>query len=445
MRKAISVALTLVMAMITLSLYAQAPQTGVYRIQNVGSQKYIKVNGRYDATPNQTSQQDASYITVGIEKKLDDGTYKVNSLASTYGEDNTRVEVYDYITKALTLGEIELRKILANSSEENVQRAINTMHQIAKEYGFMRMMPVDGQANTYHAVAVLPEIPDSVVIEWRKKVSEEEFPGTMWDWCKKLVLDYLEEHDVPGGTDPGLISKIRNNLDNIYEGHTYLLKDDNDGSFGFIDTGKNGPRKSDNEFSMWKLTPKVNNENVKDGTYKVRNLGKQDANAWVKIESKYYARPNYSNDDASEIRITFDGTNEKGDQKIINLGGKAPDGSDIDIYSYIEKAIRLGKVAIADVLSGEYEGVNQASGPNIIVAQETMEKFVKENAFMSIKPVDNNDEAVYAYAYIPEVPSDIAEAMYNHGAFNGEGYNLPQNPTIPDLQAAAWKFGVNYV
>lgn len=45
---------------------------------------YVKVTGKYDATLV-ASQQDASYIQVGIEKKLSDGTYKVNSLASTYG------------------------------------------------------------------------------------------------------------------------------------------------------------------------------------------------------------------------------------------------------------------------------------------------------------------------------------------------------------------------
>lgn len=84
MKKAITFMLTLVIAVVGMTMHAQAPQTGVYRIQNVGGQKYVKVTGKYDATLV-ASQQDASYIQVGIEKKLSDGTYKVNSLASTYG------------------------------------------------------------------------------------------------------------------------------------------------------------------------------------------------------------------------------------------------------------------------------------------------------------------------------------------------------------------------
>ena len=151
MKKTITLALMLVVSLLGFTIQAQAPQTGVYRIQNVGAKTYVKVTGKYDAQLV-SSQSDASYITVGIEKKLSDGTYKVNSLYSTY--DGGSVEVYDYLTKALTLGEIELRRELAGSSEPNIQRAISRMHELVQEYGFMRMMPVDGQADTYHAIAV---------------------------------------------------------------------------------------------------------------------------------------------------------------------------------------------------------------------------------------------------------------------------------------------------
>jgi hypothetical protein len=422
MKKAISFMLTLVVAMLGFATQAQAPQTGIYRIQNVGKSTYIKVTGKYDAQLV-ASQSDASYIKVGIEKKLNDGTYKVNSLSSTYGEDNTPVEVYDYITKALTLGEVELRKILANSSEENVQRAINTMHQLAKEYGFMRLMPVEGQADTYHSIAVLPTIPDSVVVEWRKKIPVSEFSGTMWEWCKELVLNYLDTH----GTDAGLAAKIRNNLANIEEGHTYMLTADPDGSFGYIDV--TGSLTSDNNRSWWKLTPKVNTDNVKDGTYKIRNIGKEK---YVRIISKYYAKPDADEADASDIRITFNGKNENGDQKIVNLGGTAPDGTNIDGYEYIKKAIMIGKTAIYQVLTGG-NGVNPASPENIEYAQQFMEDFVKDNAVMSIKPVPGKDDAVYAYAYIPHIPEEVVTQMYNHGAITADDESL------------AWAFGVQKV
>ena len=429
MRRTVTFVIAFVFAMLGLSVSAQAPQTGVYRIQNVATKTYIKVVDKYDAQLV-ASQSDANYINVGIEKKLSDGTYKVNSLSSTYGANNTPVEVYDYITKALKLGEVELRKVLANSSESNVQRAINTMHQLAEEYGFMRMMPVDGQADTYHAIAVLPNIPDSVVTEWRKKVPVSEYGGTMWEWCKDLVIHYLDTH----GTDAGLAARIRNNLAYIYEGHTYMLTTDPDGSFGYIDTeNETSQFTSTNNRSWWKLTPKVNTDNVKDGTYKIHNIG---TDKWVSIKSKYYAKPDAENEDAaSDIRITFDGE-ANGGQKIVNLGGSYKDenGNDvaIDIYSYIEKAIFIGKTAIYNVLT-QGNGVNPASPENIAVAQEFMETFVKDNAFMCMKPVPGKDDAVYAYATIPHIPERVITEMFNHHAITAE------------TEAAAWAFGVQKV
>ena len=260
----------------------------------------------------------------------------------------------------------------------------------------------------------------------------------MWDWCIDIVYRYLDEHSGAGGTNAGLAAKIRNNLKNIKEGHTYMLTVDADGSFGYIDV--TGALTSSNDRSWWKLTPKVNTADVKDGTYKIRNLGTEK---YVRITGKYHARPDAEEDAASDIRITFNGTNENGDQKVVNLGGNY-NGTDIDIYSYIEKAILIGKVAIADVLKpGNSDGVNPASPENVVVAQETMEKFVKDNAFMSLKPVEGKDDAVYAYAYIPAVPAEVAEAMYEHGALSE--YGVTSSSSIADMQAAAWQFGVKKV
>ena len=428
MRKTVTFLVTLLLVAAT--AMAQAPQTGVYQIQNVGKSTYVKVIGKYDAQLV-TSKSDASYITVGIEKKLSDGTYKVNSLYSTY--DGGSVEVYDYLTKALTLGEIELRRELAGSSEPNIQKAISRMHQLAQEYGFMRMMPVDGQSDTYHAIAVLPTIPNDVDSVWRAKknpdgsyVSQITGGNTMWDWCIDIVYRYLDEHSGEGGTNAALAAKIRNNLKNIKEGHTYMLTADEDGTFGYIDV--TGNLTSSNNRSWWKLTPKVNNENVKDGTYKIRNIGQEK---YVRIRGRYYATPDAEEGDASEIRITFDGE-ANGGQKIINLGGKDPNGNDIDIYSYIEKAIMIGKMAIYDVLT-DGNGVNPASPENIAVAQDYLENEVKKGAFMCIKPVEGNDEAVYAYATIPHIPSDVVTQMFQHHAITADSERL------------AWEFGVSKV
>ena len=440
MRKTITIVLMLVVALLGFSTYAQAPQTGVYRIQNVGGNNYIKVTGKYDAQLV-TSQSAASYITVGIEKKLSDGTYKVNSLASNYGAENTPVEVYDYIPKALKLAEAELRKVLANSSEEHVQMAINRMHELAEQYAFMRIMPVDGKADTYHAIAVLPYIPKDIVDVWEQKVKiPENYEGDMWQWCKDLVVSYLSK----GGTDTGLTAKILNNLQYIHEGCTYMLTEDTDGSFGYIETGENikdeetyettvntATLKSNNEHSYWKLIPKVNTDNVQDGTYKIHNLGGEDGgkDRWVRIQGRYYATPDGSEEQASDIRITFDGK-ANGGQKIINLQGKDPNNNDIDIYNYVQKAIFIGKVAISNVLDGN------ADPDNIVIAQDTLENFVNRNAFMCIKPVkdvEDVEDAVYAYATIPHIPGEVIYQMAQHGAITEQ------------TEKAAWEYGVNYV
>ena len=432
MRKVTFFAMTLIISMLAFAVRAQAPQAGVYRIQNVGGNSYVKVTGKYDAQLV-SSQSAASYISIGIEKKLPDGTYKVNSLASTYGDENTPVEVYDYITKALTLGEIELRRELSTSSEENIQRAIARMHELVQENAFMRLGIVDGQADTYYAIAVLPTIPDDVVAVWKAKknpdgkyVSTVTGGNTMWDWCIDIVYRYLDEHSGVGGTNAALASKIRNNLKNIKEGHTYMLTVDTDGSFGYIDT--EGALTSTNNRAWWKLTPKVNTDNVKDGTYKIHNLG---TDKWVSIKSKYYAKPDAEETAASDIRITFDGE-AYGGQKIINLGGTAPDGTNIDIYEYVKKAIFIGKTAIYNVLT-QGNGVNPASPENIAYAQDFMETFVKDNAFMCMKPVPGKDDAVYAYAYIPHIPQEVIYQMKSHGAIGEES------------EEAAWQYGVNYV
>jgi len=444
MKKTITLALMLVVSLLGFTIQAQAPQTGVYRIQNVGTSKYVKVNGRYDATPNQDSQSKASDITVGIERKLEDGSYRLNSLASTYG-DNNRVEVYDYIARALQIGETVLREVLTNSADSNVHKAIKRMNELVKEHAYMSIKPVDGEANTYYAIAKAPTIPSDVVTEWDKKYPNYESQYTdydnMWGWCIDQVYIYLKDNH---GTDTGLAAKIINNLKNIKEGYTYMLTGDPDGTFGYVEIG---PTESHNtnttlvytgsnpakERTWWRLVPKANTDNMKDGTYKIRNIGNEK---YVRIRGRYYATPDAEESAASDIRITFDGE-ANGGQKIVNLGGTY-NGADIDIYSYIEKAIMIGKMAIYDVLdpSNPDNGINPADPDNIEIAQNYLETEVKKGAFMCIKPVEGKD-AVYAYATIPHIPEIVVYQMYRHGAID---HDYDQGG-----EAEAWAYGVSKV
>ena len=426
MRKAITFALTLVVAMVGMTVMAQAPQTGVYRIQNVATSKYVKVTGPYAAAPSEASQATASDISVGIAGKNDNGSYKLNSLSSTYGENNTKVEVYDYIGKALIIGESLLRETLSSSSPANVQRALDEMKKLVRENAYMSIKPVDGKADTYYAIAIVPTIPDYVEAEWAKKFPgySSEYGTDMWAWCVEQVYNYLNNHSGAGGTDAGLAAKIKANLKKIHPGKTYLLTGDADGTFGYVEANSDltGPANAE-----WKLVPKANTDNMSDGTYKVRNI---HSGKYVKIHGKYYAKPDAESEaDASELRITIAGKNEDGSDRVTNVGATF-NGENIEIYSYIEKAILLGKTAIYNVLT-QGDGVNPASPANILIAQNFMENFILENAFMSMKGVDGKD-AVYAYAHIPELPPDVVNAMVGHIA----GVNNADE---------CWQYGVNYV
>lgn len=429
MRKAISFAMTLIMVLtMAFCAQAQAPQSGVYRIQNVATSKYVKVTGPYAAAPSEAAQTTASDIKVSIAGKNANDSYKLNGLASTYTQNGQTkdVEVYDYIGKALIIGESLLRETLSSSDPDNVQTALDEMHKFVRENAYMSIKPVDGKANTYYAIAIVPTIPAKIEAEWAKKFPgySSEYGTDMWAWCVEQVYNYLQDHSGPGGTDAGLAAKIRANLKKIHPGYTYLLTGDADGTFGYVEAFSDltGPANAE-----WKLVPKANTDNMNDGTYKVRNI---HTGKYVKIHGKYYAKPDAeSDDDASELRLTIDGKNEDGSDRVTNVGATF-NGEDIEIYSYIEKAILLGKTAIYNVLT-QGDGVNPASQDNILIAQNFMENFILENAFMSMKGVDGKD-AVYAYAHIPELPSEVVNAMVGHitGVNNADD---------------CWQYGVNYV
>ncbi len=142
--------------------------------------------------------------------------------------------------------------------------------------------------------------------------------------------------------------------------------------------------------------------------------------------SKYYAKPDTDEENATEIHVTFNGKLDDGSFKVVNMSAVAKDGSQADLLSYVDKAIMLGKVAIADVLNGK------STPENIKKAQDYMEEFVRANAFMRIKPVAGTNY-VYAIATIPEIPYDVYHEMFRHGVIT------------EDTKEAAWEYGVNYV
>ena len=89
----------MLVAFFSLSAAAQEPQSGYYKIQNMGSQKYVSVKGKYYAKPD-ASEDNASIIYVGVGESYKDGRYTKWKVTSLQGEG---VEVYDYLAKVVTL------------------------------------------------------------------------------------------------------------------------------------------------------------------------------------------------------------------------------------------------------------------------------------------------------------------------------------------------------
>ena len=98
---------------ITMSMSAAVPVSGTYYIQNVGTQKYVKVTDRYYAQPNFAKDQ-ATQIYVGVGEKLDDGTYKVTSLKGD------GIEVCDYVKKAVTLAKAYVESVLTDKGDNSL-------------------------------------------------------------------------------------------------------------------------------------------------------------------------------------------------------------------------------------------------------------------------------------------------------------------------------------
>ena len=426
---------TLLLAMCGLGAHAQSPQTGVYRIQNVGSKLYVKVTGKYAAEPNESAQAEASKITVGVAGVLDDGTYKMNSLASTYttADGQTQsVEVYDYVTRAIHIGNAVLRQEIASSSDENKAKAEQAMDKFITDNAHMRLYPVAGKASTYRAVATIPNLPDEV-LDWMVKKGKiaEPTQTAAYAYLCSLVEQYLGKSQ----TDADLKAKVLRNLRKVALGKTYLLGADGYPSFDYVEADAHfapiaGSGKADDYF-QWKLIAKVSANALQDGTYQVRNLGNE---RYVEVLKKYYAKPDALEADASNIDLAFGQRSDDGSVKLTKLAAIEKEGNTyVDCYSYIDRAITLGKYAIAAVLNGDYEGVREASADNIAKAQAYLEKYLHENVYMSVKPVAGQDEAVYAFATIPTVPQEVADQMKAHGAIT---------EATPE---AAWQFGVNYV
>jgi hypothetical protein len=387
-----------VLCMFSMSMNAQAPQSGTYRIQNAGSGLYVAVTGSYSAEPN-VDQTNASYIHVGIGDLLSDGSYKVTSLGSQ------GIEVYNYVAKAVLLAKGYVQTVLTDKgqyslSSTEVAEADKLIDTYAQEYAYMSVKPVgDGY---YYAIAAIPSIPDSI----ETLAAKHGVTDGVWSWAKRKVKEYFEKR----GTNSALVTKILANIDKVEPGKTYYLAADAQQTFDYYEASKVSAA---GKLVEWKLEA-ISDDVVKTAFYNIKNVGN---GKYVKVTGKYAAEPDAAKADASDIYVGVAGRLTDGSYKLNSLSSTV-DGNTIDVYDYVGKAVAMIKAKALEVLSNSSEA-NQDK------ALDYIDSFVYGNAYMRVMPTGKG--YVYALATVPAIPAVVAEEAAKKG--------------IPDL----WAWGKEQV
>ena len=373
--------------------------SGTYQIRNVQYENFVHVISKYYAKPDADGEEvKATDIHITYSGKLDDGSYKVTNM-SAVAEDGSLVDIADYIQKAIRLGKIAIADVLSGkeegpnvhvASDENIEYAQQYLEDFVNENAYMRVKPVAG-TNYVYAIATIPEIPEEVVTQMVNHIDGVNNAEDCWQYGVDYVMNYLDGHP-----NSSLVALVTNNINKIKPGHTYYLSEDEDGTFGYIDDSD--PDKFDltNKAMQWGVYLEEEDQPVESDFYKIHNVGNDK---YVKVEGRYYARPAYTEEEATPIAVTIaEGQLEDGSYKVTNLVG---DGH--DIQKYVQHAIELGIALIHELLD------NVSTEEHVNQAIEEMTNFVNENAYMRVKLVPGETEAYYAYVVLPTVPQYIVD------------------------------------
>lgn len=308
MKKLLRTIACAVLAVAATNGWAQAPQSGTYKIKS-SKGKYVKIQGKYYAKPEATAD-DASIIGLGVGYNTGDG-YRVFSLTGTNPTDNSTIEVYDYINKACNIvSNLAQEKINGKAGsllekyftgEDNAEtrelltKAIDAMADsvcriYTDDYAYMTLVP-EGHYGTkwvVRAKATVPEIPYSIkaVGDYYTKghvVNAGHSCTDVWDWAKQHVLKYLSEHQ----TNAQLRALVETYLDQVDPGTTYYLTCEDNETFGF--------ETSPSDDGLWTLEPVLTAaDGLTPGTYNIKN---NNTEYYVNMKGKYYAEPELTLDD----------------------------------------------------------------------------------------------------------------------------------------------------
>ena len=171
------------------------------------------------------------------------------------------------------------------------------------------------------------------------------------------------------------------------------------GTYGSCSTTANGVTISGSKMTVNSNHFKVQNGQAftiqaASGTYLIYNKG---TNKFVNVISKYYAKPNETKDNATEIHVGVGEQMTDGSYKVTSLKGNG-----IEVYDYVEKAVRLAHAFITNYKNSAGTGLNEA---DLALANQYIDEY-KGYAYMRVKPTGAPDE-VYALATVPEVPAEV--------------------------------------
>ncbi len=306
-------------------------EPGLYNIQNVSSEKFVHLTGRYYAKPELENDEilddltnllpsSLFYVEMGLYDRNKSDDYRITSLKNESEDVDVVAYINKGIKKATQMVQDKLELVIENSqtmqdimgilsagglTEDLLKEDIATaLAECGDYYAFLRLK-YNGDEDGYANVSLhldIPKVP--ALIEhvyqkvysraigdsnWRERLGIDESMTTFEAWLKSFILSYFENSS---NTDNTLVTLVKANINNWTAGQTYYLTDDNDGTFGMGTENGNS--------AQWLLT-EVKGE--VDGYFRMANASAPTTDI-VKITSLKEAAPNTSEADANKAAGT---------------------------------------------------------------------------------------------------------------------------------------------
>lgn len=288
MKKIITL-LMLLFTVVSFNLQAAKPESGWYKIKNMGTEKYVSVKGKYYAKPD-ASVDDATIIYVGVgERKT--SRYEQYKLTSLKGNN---IEVYAYLDKAVALANAYVDNVMTQGehalSPEEVEYAHQMIEQYKNDYGFLFIENGNGadiaSQTTWMLGVDIPEIPEEV----EQKAIEHGVTDGVWNWAKRVVRKYIANNP---NMDPTLKALVEAYIDNIEPGNTYYLSAESNDTFGYV----NDNDLTDSPVYQWKLEAYTPEPGL-SGYYRIKNAQGVNGQQYVNVTGKFNATPNLTKEEA---------------------------------------------------------------------------------------------------------------------------------------------------